>query len=75
MTLHALGQKIGHFAFFPAHARLGGAERYGNVTTPQFIALAEQVSGIDLDHFLDVWLPGRRTRRLGRRGATVLARR
>jgi hypothetical protein len=45
------------------------------VTTPQFIALAEQVSGIDLDHFLDVWLPGRRTRRLGRRGATVLARR
>jgi hypothetical protein len=28
------------------------------VTTPQFIALAEQVSGIDLDHLLEVWLPG-----------------
>ena len=30
--------------------------RYGNVTTPQFVALAEQVSGMQLDHFFDVWL-------------------
>jgi hypothetical protein len=27
------------------------------VTTPQFTALAEQVSGIDLDHFLDAGSP------------------
>jgi aminopeptidase N len=30
--------------------------RYGNVTTAQFIALAEQTSGMDLGHFFDVWL-------------------
>jgi hypothetical protein len=26
------------------------------VTTTQFISLAEQTSGMDLDHFFDVWL-------------------
>jgi aminopeptidase N len=30
--------------------------RYGNVTTEQFIALSEQLSGMNLDHFFDVWL-------------------
>ena len=30
--------------------------RYGKVTTAQFIALAEQESGMNLDHFFDVWL-------------------
>ena len=30
--------------------------RYGNVTTAQFIALAEQLSGMNLGHFFDVWL-------------------
>jgi aminopeptidase N len=30
--------------------------RYGNVTTPQFIALAEQDSGMELGHFFDAWL-------------------
>ena len=30
--------------------------RYGNVTTAQFIALAEDDSGMDLQHFFDVWL-------------------
>jgi aminopeptidase N len=30
--------------------------RYGNVTTPQFVALAERESGMDLKHFFDVWL-------------------
>jgi aminopeptidase N len=30
--------------------------RYGNVTTPQFIALAERDSGMNLQHFFDVWL-------------------
>ena len=41
----------------PDHAPLGDADnRYGNVTTAQFIALSEQLSGIDLDNFFDVWL-------------------
>ena len=30
--------------------------RYGNVTTAQFIALAEQLSGTNLGQFFDVWL-------------------
>ena len=30
--------------------------RYGNVTTQQFIALAEQVSGMDLTAFFQAWL-------------------
>jgi aminopeptidase N len=30
--------------------------RYGNVTTPQFIALAEKESGQDLTQFFNVWI-------------------
>jgi aminopeptidase N len=56
MTLQALRQKIGDFAFFQIMRRWATDNRYGNVTTPQFIALAEQVSGMQLDHFFDVWL-------------------
>ena len=35
--------------------------RWGNVTTPQFIALAEQQSGMDLAAFFQTWLytPGK----------------
>jgi aminopeptidase N len=35
--------------------------RYGNVTTPEFIDLAERVSGQDLAQFFDTWLyePGK----------------
>jgi aminopeptidase N len=63
MTLQALRQKIGDDAFFQILRRWAAENRYGNVTTPQFIALAEQVSGIQLDHFFDVWLyqPGKPT--------------
>jgi aminopeptidase N len=56
MTLQALRQKIGDFAFFQIMRRWATDNRYGNVTTAQFIALAEQVSGMQLDHFFDVWL-------------------
>jgi aminopeptidase N len=37
--------------------------RYGNVTTPQFTALAEQISEQNLAQFFDVWLsqPGKPT--------------
>lgn len=30
--------------------------RFGNVTTEDFIALAERESRLDLGHFFDVWL-------------------
>jgi aminopeptidase N len=56
MTLQALREKVGDFAFFRIMRSWAADNRYGNVTTPQFISLAEQVSGLDLEHFFDVWL-------------------
>jgi aminopeptidase N len=56
MTLQALRQKIGDFAFFSILRRWAADNRYGNVTTPEFIALSERVSGMQLDNFFDVWL-------------------
>jgi aminopeptidase N len=56
MTLEALREKIGDDAFFEILRRWAEEHRFGNVTTPQFIALAEQVSGRDLDAFFDTWL-------------------
>ena len=56
MTLEALREKIGDLAFFQLMRDWATQNRYGNVTTAQFIALAEQVSGMDLGHFFDVWL-------------------
>jgi aminopeptidase N len=56
MTLQALRQKIGDFAFFQILRRWAAENRYGNVTTPEFIALSEEVSGMELDTFFDVWL-------------------
>jgi aminopeptidase N len=56
MTLEALREKIGDQTFFRLLRDWATRNRYGNVTTAQFIALAEQESGIDLRHFFDVWL-------------------
>jgi aminopeptidase N len=56
MTLQALREKIGDPAFFRIMRRWAGQHQYGNVTTPQFIALAQHESGQDLGHFFDVWL-------------------
>jgi aminopeptidase N len=56
MTLQALREKVGDATFFRIMRGWATRHRYGNVTTPQFIALAERESGQDLDHFFDVWL-------------------
>jgi aminopeptidase N len=57
MTLQALREKIGNDDTFLGILRTWYAEnRYSNVTTPEFIATAERVSGMQLDHFFDVWL-------------------
>ena len=56
LTLQALREKVGDFAFFRILRTWAQQNRYGTATTPQFIALAESISGIDLDHFFDVWL-------------------
>jgi aminopeptidase N len=56
MTLQALRERVGDPAFFRIMRGWAQRNRFGNVTTPQFIALAESESGQDLDHFFDVWL-------------------
>jgi aminopeptidase N len=56
MTLQALRQKVGDVSFFQIMRTWATENRYGNVTTPEFISLAEQISGMDLDHFFAVWV-------------------
>ncbi len=56
MTLEALREKIGDPTFFELMREWATQNRYGNVTTAQFISLAEQLSGMDLGPFFDVWL-------------------
>jgi aminopeptidase N len=56
MTLQALREKIGDFAFFDLLRTWATQNRYGNVRTPQFIALAEKISGQDLTQFFHVWI-------------------
>ncbi|HZM83195.1 MAG TPA: M1 family metallopeptidase [Candidatus Limnocylindrales bacterium] len=56
MTLHALRLRIGDGAFFTLIRRWAAEHRYGNVSTPDFIALAEQVSGQQLDDLFTKWV-------------------
>jgi aminopeptidase N len=56
MTLQALREKIGDLAFFQLLRDWATQNRYGTVTTPQFIALAEKESGRDLTQFFKVWI-------------------
>jgi aminopeptidase N len=63
MTLQALRVKIGDMAFWQLIRGWAADHKYGNVNTAEFIAAAEQASGMDLDAFFDVWLfqPGKPT--------------
>ena len=56
MTLQALRETIGEEDFFAVVRSWYRENRYGNVTTPQFIATAERVSGERLDEFFRLWL-------------------
>jgi aminopeptidase N len=56
MTLQALREKIGDRTYFRILRDWAAQNRYGNVTTAQFIALAERASRQDLTRFFDVWL-------------------
>jgi aminopeptidase N len=56
MTLQALREKVGERTFFQIMRTWAAQNRHGNVTTARFIALSEQLSGMNLDHFFDVWL-------------------
>jgi aminopeptidase N len=56
MTLQALREKVGDFTFSRILRDWAAENRHGNVTTAQFVALAERDSGQDLDRFFDAWL-------------------
>jgi aminopeptidase N len=56
MTLQALREKVGDELFYTILRRWYSENRNGNVTTADFIALAENVSGRQLDEFFRVWL-------------------
>ncbi|KPC67072.1 M1 family metallopeptidase [Streptomyces chattanoogensis] len=56
MTLQALRERIGDKAFFKLLPAWTAAHRYGNAETSQFIALAEKISGQQLDDLFQTWL-------------------
>jgi aminopeptidase N len=51
-----LRQKVGSHDFFVILRKWAQDNEYGNVTTREFIALSERVSGQDLDVFFKAWL-------------------
>jgi len=55
-TLHALRLEIGDASFFRLLRRWTREHARGNATIPEFIALAERISGQDLDAFFTEWL-------------------
>lgn len=56
MTLHALRRRVGDRAFFTILRRWAAGKQDGNGSTPEFIELAEEVSGRQLDGFFREWL-------------------
>ncbi len=56
MTLHQLRLAVGDQDFFTILKTWASSNRGGNVTTPQFIALSEQISGQQLDSLFQTWL-------------------
>jgi aminopeptidase N len=80
MTLQALRAKAGDASFFALLREWYARNRDGNATTADFVALAEELTGQQLDSF-DAWLykPGkptswvarRRPARAPRRSATI----
>ena len=61
MTLHQLRLAVGDDDFFQILRRWAQSRRGENVTTDEFIALAERISRQDLDDLFETWLftPGR----------------
>lgn len=56
MPLQALRGEVGDDTFFRILRRWYAENRYGNVTTADFIALSERVSGQQLDTLFSAWL-------------------
>ncbi|MDK1117751.1 MAG: M1 family metallopeptidase [Anaerolineae bacterium] len=60
LTLHALRLEIGDEAFFNLIRSYYERYKFSNVTTADFISLAEQIGDRDLDDFFEIWLFGDR---------------
>ncbi|MGC5021752.1 M1 family metallopeptidase [Micromonospora sp. DT47] len=58
MTVHALRMSVGDQKFFEIIKAWAKEQRDGNATTAEFVALAERVSGKQLDKLFDAWLYG-----------------
>jgi hypothetical protein len=56
MTLHQLRLAVGDEDFFQILRRWASSQAGGNVTTDEFIALAERISGQQLDDLFETWL-------------------
>lgn len=56
MTLHQLRLAVGDTAFFKILKRWAQQRKGDNVTTEEFIALAEKISGQELDDLFQTWL-------------------
>ncbi|RZU73619.1 peptidase M1-like protein [Micromonospora kangleipakensis] len=56
MTLQALRMTVGDSAFWTIMRTWAASKRGGNGSTPEFIALAERISGEQLDALFDAWL-------------------
>jgi aminopeptidase N len=56
LTLHALRLKVGDEAFTNTLKTYAERYKYGNATTQEFIAVAEEVTGQQLDDFFSAWL-------------------
>src|SRR5262249_39094624 len=56
MTLQALRTTVGDAAFFKTLKTWVRQHKYGTATIPQFIALAEKISGKQLDSLFQTWL-------------------
>ncbi|WP_442933799.1 M1 family metallopeptidase [Micromonospora sp. CPCC 205556] len=58
MTVHALRVAVGDKAFFEILKTWATEKRNANATTEEFVALAERISGKQLDKLFDAWLYG-----------------
>jgi aminopeptidase N len=56
VTLHALRLRVGDDAFFAILHEWTRRFHDGNASTEDFMALAEEVSGEELDGLFDAWL-------------------
>lgn len=56
MALQALRETIGDGPFFELLKKWPTEKKFGNATSAEFEAMAEQVSGQDLDALFDTWL-------------------